>query len=238
MMWIPLIGLFAFIVKSATGFGPAIVIVGFGTLAIGIEHAVPLAAMFDLVSGLVLLAQTRGPVRPAVWRRMGVTIAVTSLIGGVVFAGLDTSSLLRPLGVVVILSALAVLVARSLHVASPTGEMRRDVAYGSAALGGLLGGVFGISGPPVVIAASTSMRKQDFRSLVAPVFLASAVTRFAVYLALGSISIVAVQALLLTLLVLPIGAAIGDRVHHLIPENTFLGLVTVLLVLSGVSLLR
>jgi len=238
MIWIPVIGLFAFIVKSATGFGPAIVIVGFGTLAIGIEHAVPLAAMFDLVSGLVLLAQTRGPVRPVVWRPMAGTIAGTSLIGGMVFSGLDTHALLRPLGVVIILSALAVLLARWLRIAAPTGTMRRDVALGSAGLGGLLGGMFGISGPPVVIAASTSMTKQDFRSLVAPVFLASAVTRFAVYLALGSISIVSVQALLLTLLVLPLGAAIGDRVHRLIPETTFLGLVTGLLVLSGVNLLR
>lgn len=46
------------------------------------------------------------------------------------------------------------------------------------------------------------------------------------------------QALGLTLLVLPLGAWIGDRVHGLMAERTFLLVVTVLLTVTGLNLLR
>lgn len=237
MIWIPLIGLAAFVVKSATGFGPALIIVGVGTLAIGIEHSVPLAAMFDLVSGLVLMRQVRGVERPPIWRPMAVLIAVTSAAGAALFTGVDASLLLRPLGVVIIVSAVAIALQRRREPAA-SGELRRGVALGAAGLGGVLGGLLGVSGPPVVLAASSRLSKDAFRALVAPVFLASAVVRVGLYGATGAITLPSLQALGLTLLVLPLGAALGDRVHRLMTERAFLLVVTALLTVTGLNLLR
>lgn len=232
------IAFLAYVVKSATGFGPALVVVGLGTLAIGAENAIPLAAVLDIVSGVALLWQTRTEPRAPLWRPMAVAMGTGAVAGSALFSVLQADSLARPLGVVIIVSTLALLAVRlrpSGHAARPT--LRTPVAVPITAGGGFLGGLLGVGGPPVAVAVSLTFPKTEFRSLLTPVFLTSATVRLVSYAVYGTLTTEAVQAAGLALLVLPAGAWLGNRLHGAMSDRVFDGAVAALLLVTGARLL-
>ncbi len=237
MILIPLIALLAAIVKSATGFGLALVVVGLGAVAIGPQHAIPLAALLDVATGLALLHQTRATPRPAVWRPMAVAMGTGSLVGALLFSRVDAERLLAPIGVIVLVSAVLLTVVRRRLRPRERSGLPLSMAVSVSGLGGVLGGLFGPGGPPVVIAATLAYDKTDFRALLAPVFLAAAVVRSATYVATGTMTATAVLGAVVALAVLPVGAWIGGRLHARLPEPLFGLLVAALLVGTGLRLL-
>lgn len=237
MLWIPLIALLATIVKSATGFGLALVVVGFGALAIGPEHAIPLAAVLDLVSGAVLMRQTRHDDRPAIWRPMAASMGVGAVLGSVLFTLVDADRLTTALGATIVASAVALFAVQHPFTSGPRTGLRPWVAVPVSAFGGVLAGLVGPGGPPVIIAASTAYDKTAFRALLAPVFLAAGMVRTVAYVLLGAMTTTVVTAALLSLLVLPLGAFLGARLHRVASTRVFDAAVVVLLVLAGVRLM-
>ena len=237
MVLIPLIALLAAIVKSATGFGLALVVVGLGAVAIGPQHAIPLAALLDVATGLALLHQTRARRRPAVWRPMAVAMGTGSLVGALLFARVDAEHLVAPIGVIVLVSAVLLTIVRRREQPRERRGLSPSVGIGVAGLGGVLGGLFGPGGPPVVIAATLAYDKADFRALLAPVFLVAAVVRSVTYVATGTMTATAALGAVLALAVLPIGAWIGGWLHGRLSEPAFDVLVAALLVGTGLRLL-
>lgn len=237
MVLIPLIALLAAIVKSATGFGLALVVVGLGAVAIGPEHAIPLAALLDAATGLALLHQTRSRPRPAVWRPMAVAMGTGALVGALLFARVDAERLVAPIGVIVLVSAVLLALARRRTTPAVRSGLAPGVAVGVSGLGGVLGGLLGPGGPPVVLAATLAYDKDDFRALLAPVFLVAAVVRSVTYAATGRMTTTAVLGAVLALVVLPLGAWIGGWLHARLSERAFDALVAALLVGTGLRLL-
>lgn len=237
MILIPLIALLAAIVKSATGFGLALVVVGLGAVAIGPQHAIPLAALLDVATGLALLYQTRDQPRPPVWRPMSVVMGAGSLVGALLFARVAPERLLVPIGVIVLVSAVLLTLVRHRPVPRARSGLAPVVAVVVAGIGGVLGGLLGPGGPPVVIAATLAYDKSDFRALLAPVFLGAAVVRSVTYVATGTMTSIAVWAAVVALAVLPVGAWIGGRLHRRLSEPAFDVLVAALLVGTGLRLL-
>lgn len=237
VIWVPLIALVATVVKTATGFGLAMVVVGFGALAIGPAHAIPLAALLDLAVGIALVAKTRGSPRPVIWKPVAVAMAGGALLGGLAFARVDPERLTAPLGVVIMASAVLLAVAKRRRRGPLRGSMRTSVGVAAGALGGVLGGLLGPGGPPIIVAASLHYDKDAFRALLAPVFLTAAVVRTTTYAVTGMLNTTVIVAALLALAVLPAGTWVGMRLHRAATQARFDLAVTALLVMLGLRLL-
>lgn len=114
----------------------------------------------------------------------------------------------------------------------------RGSALGAGVISGVLAGLFGTGGPPLILYFRLQgLEKTAFRVTLLTLFLATSAFRVPLSAASG---LVTGATLLSTLVVLPAcmaGALIGHRMHRAIPEARFKGGVAVLLALLGVLLL-
>ena len=103
---------------------------------------------------------------------------------------------------------------------------------------GLLGSMFGLSGPPLIFYfKAKGLPKQEFRVALLSIFLAMSFFRVIVYGAMGLYPVVVLKSALVTVPFVLIGLTLGAALHHHIPEGLFKGLTSFLLLVSGVLLL-
>jgi uncharacterized protein len=139
----------ATLIRSAFGFGEALVAVPLLALLIPVEEAVPLATLVSITVAAVVIAQD--------WRKIHVRSAgwlVISTLCGIplglwLLAGVAETVVKAILAVVIIGFALYCLVSRGQY------ELKNDRwawLFGFGA--GVLGGAYGMNGPPLVIYGS------------------------------------------------------------------------------------
>ena len=117
-------------------------------------------------------------------------------------------------------------------------KLPRGSALGAGVVSGLLAGLFGTGGPPLILYFRLQgLEKTAFRVTLLTLFLATSAVRVPLSVAGG---LVTSATLVSTIVVLPAcmaGALIGHRMHRAIPEARFKGGVAVLLALLGALLL-
>lgn len=105
-------------------------------------------------------------------------------------------------------------------------------------ISGLLGGVYGISGPPLIVYfKALKMDKTSFRVALLSIFLAMSIFRTGIY---AAIHLYTLPILTSTILALPfalLGVLTGMHAHHRIPEQLFRRITSVVLLASGILLL-
>jgi len=116
-------------------------------------------------------------------------------------------------------------------------EYRPISSWVAGGISGLVGSIFGMSGPPLVIYyKSLGLSRQDFRATLTCVFLAMGLVRAVTYLVLGLYN---AGSLLLTVFAFPFALAglyLGDRAHNRFSEEHFKVATSVLLMISGIML--
>jgi uncharacterized membrane protein YfcA len=101
--------------------------------------------------------------------------------------------------------------------------------------GGFCGGLFGISGPPIIWQFGRKFAKHAFRQTLVPIFFAAALARTVTY---GCTGLVTTQVLLYVLSALPglfLGIYLGNKVFFRISEawfNRVAGLVLIIVALQ------
>jgi hypothetical protein len=104
--------------------------------------------------------------------------------------------------------------------------------------GGVLGGLFGTSGPPLILYFRLAgVDKAAFRGNLMAIFLVITLVRLPSYAVAGLITADRAVAAALVTPALVLGGLIGDRVHLEVREVTFQRLVAAALLLIGVLLL-
>jgi uncharacterized protein len=105
-------------------------------------------------------------------------------------------------------------------------------------ISGLLGGVYGISGPPLIVYfKALKMDKTSFRVALLSIFLAMSIFRTGLY---AAIHLYTLPILTSTIFALPfalLGVLTGMHAHHRIPEQLFRRITSVVLLASGILLL-
>jgi hypothetical protein len=108
----------------------------------------------------------------------------------------------------------------------------------AGACSGLLAGMFGTGGPPLILYLRLrGLDKRVFRATLMSLFLVTSVVRVPTYVATGVVGWETVTSALLVLPVCLLGLAAGHRLHVEVDERTFRRGVALLLAVLGVLLL-
>jgi uncharacterized membrane protein YfcA len=223
----------AYFVRGVAGFGSGLIAIPLLALVLPLSLVVPLVVFLDYLASASHGLKDRAHIQ---WRQIWPLLpfsAVGVLSGLYLFKTIDPLILAHALGVFVILYALYSLLAKAGdNSASPLW------AVPAGSLGGLIGTLFGTGGPfYVVYLKHRGLPKTQFRATFATLFLMDGAGRLTGYMVSGFFDR---DWLLLAALSLPMmatGLYLGGHIHTNIGQRTFQIAVSLLLVISGISLL-
>ena len=231
-----LIIFFAFLVRSLTGFGSALISVPLLALLFDLKFVVPLESVLE-VGFTVLLA-------PKVYGKMH-KATILPMVVGAVLGTLAGTYFLQALGDVILKKALGVFTLLfGVHFFRASREERaRDLSpnWGmlAGAGGGILGGLFGTSGPPFVAYLTYKLREKDvLRASLIGLFAVDYSWRTTVFALSGLLTVDLLTFALYVSPVLILGTYLGHRIHLRVPEGLFRKVVAGILIISGALLLR
>ena len=227
--------LFAFFIRSLTGFGGALIAVPLLALKLDLRYIVPMETLLEVGLSIILL--------PTIWRyiswRLVAILAIGTVVGSVagtwLLSSLANPWLAKVLGVAVLLYGLSLWLPRR-NVTENDPHVGWGLLAGSA--GGILGGLFGTSGPPYVIYLGSSLvNKNAIRGSLIGLFTLDYGLRAGLFTASGLMtSDVWIGALILTP-AMAIGLFLGHKAQIRIDETQFQRILSGILCLSGLLLI-
>lgn len=219
--------------QSLSGFGLALVSMALLPSLIGIQMATPLVALVAIVIEFVLLLRYREALEVrSIWR-----VVVAALVGtplGVLFLSrVDETLALNILGFVIAGYALYALL--GLKLPRLEGSLW---AYSTGLAGGLLGGAYNTSGPPVIVYADCRRWPPDvFKSNLQGYFIISSLAIVATHALSGNITPSVWEAFWWTLPFIAVGLLTGLSLDRWLNPVLFRRVVLVLLVVMGIRLI-
>jgi uncharacterized protein len=230
-----LIVFLATLTRSAFGFGEALIAVPLLAFCVPLKVAAPLGVLLSITVAAVVVVQDWQKIHlgSAVW------LVLSSLPGIPLGLLLLTSSHQRPvkgtLGVI-----LAIFACYSLIGEAPM-KLERDHRGWLLACGfcsGILGGAFGMNGPPLVVYGT--MRRwsaQQFRATLQAYFLPASIVGMAAYLLAGLWTRTVTHYYLFSLPVAVPAIFLGRFLNHRMRGDVFINYVYVALAMIGTLLL-
>lgn len=221
-------------VRSALGFGDAVVAMPLLAAFLGLRTATPLVAFIGPTISILILAKhwSKVDLRAAV--RLIIASAAGIPVGIYLLAGLPEGPLRTALGAVILLYGL-------FGLWRPTAQPRTGKAWAAWPVGfvaGVLGGAYNTNGPPVVVYAALRDWPPDrFRATLQGYFLP---TGLLILLGHGAAGLWTSQVLKLYAVSLPAllaGVWLGEKISRTIPGNLFRRIVYVSLVIMGAFLI-
>lgn len=233
--------LLAYTIKGLTGFGPALMIVPLFTAAVGAAYALPASALFDAIAGLLLLI----PIYEKIdWRfsfPLMAAMALGSFIGAKTVFMMPLPIIEIFIGIFILSFGLYLWVGRDNSRQRSDSEIRNNRfltgAVAAGFLGGITGGMIGMSGPILVIFLKYHFPKEFFRTQLIAIFLIENIVRLFIYVDGGLINFHESKFLFLCLPALLVGLWIGNSLHLHISEKLFNRVVASILVLVSLKII-
>jgi hypothetical protein len=224
---------FATLIRSAFGFGEALIAVPLLALLMPVEEAVPLATLVSITVAIVILLQDWRHVhaRGAIW------LVLSTLFGIPLGLWILTAC---PEGVVKAILASIIIGFSTYCLASRRPYHLQDDRwawlFGFAA--GVLGGAYGMNGPPLVVYGSLRQwSPEQFRATLQGYFLPASLLGMGGYWLAGLWVPVVMHNYLWSLPVALAAIFLGRRVIRRLKAQAFLRLIHVGLLLVGAALL-
>jgi uncharacterized membrane protein YfcA len=224
---------FATFVRSALGFGEALVAVPLLALTLPVQVAAPLAVLVSITVAVIVVIQD--------WRNIHIGSAgwlvLSTLFGiplGLLLLKTVPESIVKAiLGVFIIAFALYSLAGRKPQLHSD----RLAPLFGFTA--GILGGAYGMNGPPLVVyGVLRRWQPAQFRATLQGYFLIASIVGMAGYAFTGLWTRTVSGYFLLSLPLALIATFLGHAIHKRLSSSRFLILVNVGLALIGALLLK
>ncbi len=230
------IALLAMTVRGLTGFGSALIMMPLLLMILAPRLALVSDAIVEVVIGVSLLYQVRRFTRLDYLKLMLPLSLLGVVAGSAALLQFEGDLVKRSLGVVVMLFALRQILALRGPAASRT-RWPRAWGYAAGLTSGVLGALFGTSGPPVVIFLENQIDSGAMlRGTLIAFFAALDTLRLGSY---GLGGLLTPEALLTGAVMLPtafVGTWIGTHAHLRVNERVFRVLVGGLLLLAGLLL--
>jgi uncharacterized membrane protein YfcA len=225
----------ATVIRSAFGFGEALIAVPLLAFFMPVRVAAPLAVLLSTTVAAVVVAQD--------WKHIHLRSAA-GLVGATVF-GIPLGLLLLTgahqqlvkaiLGILIVLFALFLLKARD---AFRLEHEHKPLLLLSGFVAGILGGAFGMNGPPLVVYGSLRRwSPQQFRATLQAYFLPASALGLIGYLSTGLWTRTVTHEFLISAPVMLPAVLLGRAINHRFSGVTFLKYLYGGLVLIGVMLI-
>lgn len=223
----------ATLIRSAFGFGEALIAVPLLALMLPVEVAAPVAVLVSITVALVIVAQD--------WRHVNFRIAawlVFSTLFGIpvglwVLKNVPESVVKGFLGVMIVAFALYTLLVRR------RGELKNDrLAWLFGFAAGILGGAYGVNGPPLVIYGTMrGWPPENFRATLQGYFLPASVLGMTGYWFAGLWTPAVSRYYLLSLPSVIPAIFLGRWLHRRLNPRQYLLYVHIALIAVGAALL-
>jgi len=240
------------LVKGVSGFGSALFAVPLLMFILDVKFVTPVFLIFDLTSGAMLVATNWRSIHRRLLLLLLCGLLAGTAIGTWVLLSFSHVLLKRILGVLVTGWAAWTLLARQRPtnpaVAGEARRVRRDtrerdramrtLAPLSGFLGGALGAMFSVNGPPIIIYLSHVLEeKQAFRATLYGIFFADACYKLVLFTANGLLTGRVLRFALLMAPFLVAGTLVGAWLQKYIDQTLFRKVVAAILVVTGLTLL-
>ncbi len=223
----------AYFVRGVAGFGSGLIAIPLLALVMPLTIVVPLVVFLDYVASASHGLSDRQHIQ---WRQIFPLLPFTAigvLAGLYLFKTVDSVMLAHALGVFVLAYALY-----TLFYQDGNGKASAIWAVPAGGLGGLVGTLFGTGGPfYVAYLKHRGLPKTQFRATFATIFLLDGAGRLIGYLGGGYFTMEWLVFAALSLPIMGIGLYLGGHIHTNISQRTFQIAVSVLLLISGISLM-
>jgi uncharacterized membrane protein YfcA len=225
--------LFAYFIRGITGFGSGLIAIPLLAHFLPLSFVVPMVLVIDFIASVALSRHARMQVQWIEIRRLIVPSIAGMMIGAFLLVNLAREPLLIGLGSFVIFFGLRYLL--NIH-----GEQNisRWWSLPTGLSGGLIGAMFGTGGPPYVVYLSHRLHdKTMLRGTLSGLFMIEGALRVVTFLVMGLfVQPHMLEAIVLSIPVMAIGLALGNKVHLGISHRQQLALIGLLLIASGGSL--
>ena len=224
----------ATLIRSALGFGEALIAVPLLALRIPVEVAAPLAVSVSIVvAGAVVAQDWRG-----VHLRAAAGLILTSLLGiplGLLLLARAEDQVIRLLlgSVIIAFSLYSLAIGRSRTLTTDHAGWLLACGF----LSGILGGAYGMNGPPLAIyGALRKWSPQHFRATLQAYFLPVSIVGLVGYAVLGLWTIAVTRYLLWSLPGIAVATVAGRYINRRLAGDSFIKAVYVGLLLIGAVL--
>ena len=230
----PVIIVVAYTVFGLSGFGSTVIAVPILAHFLPVSYLVPLMAVLDLASAIIVGTSGREHVSKEELKRLIPLMFVGFVIGVTVLVGVPDQYLRAALG-----TFAAAIGIYSILNPSLTRTISKWWAVPAGIVGGAVATVFGAGGPIYSVYLSGRLRdKSQIRATISSLISISAFTRAVIYAVTGLLlhTTILAGALLLSPFVW-LGLKLGHRIHLGLTQEQMRRAVGALLVLTGTSLL-
>ncbi|RJP74141.1 MAG: sulfite exporter TauE/SafE family protein [Candidatus Abyssobacteria bacterium SURF_17] len=232
------------IVTGFSGFGFALISVPLLSLFVDIKFGVPLVLLVAFFSVVVLSVNKLRFFRERIIYFIFIGMVIGIFVGTYFLANFKTDLLKKLLGLVIILFSLHIFLRaryeRVQHRRKMTsGKVGMVIATLVGILSGVAGGMFGTSGPPLVVYVDYfAENKSAFRAQLLVLFVLHDLFRMYLYIRYSLINMEVVRFAVCLLPAVCLGLFIGSRMHFQVNEKIFGRAVATMLLVSGLLLLK
>ncbi len=224
----------ATLIRSTLGFGEALVAVPLLALRIPVAVAAPLAVLVSVVVAGVIVAQD--------WRRIEFRSAAGLVVASLVGIPIGVLLLASTADHVVKLILGAIIGSFSIYSLTIGGALHLEEDHtawllGCGFLSGILGGAYGMNGPPLAIyGALRRWSPRQFRATLQGYFLPASLAGLAGYAWIGLWTPEATRYFVLSLPAVIVAIVVGRILNHRLEGNGFLRVVYSGLLVTGAVL--
>jgi uncharacterized membrane protein YfcA len=231
-----LIILTAYFIKGFSGFGPALIIVPFFTILYDAPSALLLAAVFDMFAGATLIHAVR---KEMDWRfvlTIFTVLGLGTIVGSSLLGYVSVGVLKKLIGAVIFIFSLVILFQRNGELVNEKTNHKK-FKYPASFLSGFLGGLVGMSGPPLIIYMKLNYPKAFFRAQLIGIFFLGTAWRSLLFIYHEIPMNIPYLSLIIFFLLMFIGLWLGGKLHIKVNETTFNKIVALILFIPAFSLL-
>ncbi len=227
------------LVGAATGFGSSTIIMTLAVLLFPIKAIVAVIIPLNVVICLYLVLKYRDGIDARLLFLRIVPLTVLGMpLGLLIFELADTNRMKPFFGAFVILLSIFELWRSRQNTDGPRPSPKLASSAFWLVTGGVIQGLWVTGGPLVAYWASRAIdNKHEFRSTLSALWLILNVILLVSHGVTGTIDLGTAKVSLALIPALMLGIALGERIHHYLPERSFKMLVYIVLLFSGTAIL-
>jgi uncharacterized membrane protein YfcA len=220
-------------IRSAFGFGEALIAVPLLALFLPIKTAAPIAVLISITVALIVTIQDWHHIHLRSAKRLILSTFIGTPIGLFVLILFVDKIVQSILGIIIMLFALYRMISQSQYHLK---DDKKGWVFGFAA--GILGGAYGMNGPPLVVyGALRGWKPKQFRATLQGYFLPASIVAMLGYAIAGLWTYTVTWYFLISLPVVLIATFLGSIFTRRISSHSFMRYIYAGLLLIGIILL-